>query len=141
MWVKEILSMYFNIYYVYMKNLYKYLPTTLLLAPFLVSAQGNEIVDSELGGFIVNIQGFINDLLIPLVFGFALIFFLYGVFNYFIVGKNQTDKKAEGRSYMVWSIAGFVLMVSVWGIVALLASVIPTSGAPVPPSIITPLST
>lgn len=112
-----------------MKYIYTYLPLALFAAPAMVAAQ-NDITDSELGGFFVNIQGFINDILIPLIFAVALLFFLYGIFNYFIIGKNQADKKAEGKSYLIWSIAGFVLMVSIWGIVALLASAIPTSGAP-----------
>lgn len=87
-----------------------------LLTPMFALAQFGEIDD-----FLGDIQSFINNILIPLLFGVALLMFLYGVFNYFIIGKNQEDKKSEGRSYMIWSIAGFVVMVSVFGIVNLIA--------------------
>ena len=87
-----------------------------LLTPVLVLAQFGEI-DSFFG----DISSFINNILIPLLFAVALFFFLYGVFNYFIVGKNLEEKKKEGRDYMIWSIVGFVLMVSVFGIVNLIA--------------------
>lgn len=118
-----------------MKKIIKYSITSLLALPLLTSAQQNDISSSDLGSFIISIQGFINDILIPLVFAVALLFFLYGIFNYFIVGQNQVDKKSEGKSYIIWSITGFVIMVSIWGIVAILASVIPSSGSPEIPSI------
>ncbi len=91
--------------------------TLALLTPVLALAQFGEI-DSFLG----KVSTFINNTLIPLLFAVALMMFLYGVFNYFIVGKNQADKKDEGRSYMIWSIAGFVVMISVFGIVNLIAN-------------------
>lgn len=93
----------------------------------------NQIVDSNLGDFIRDIQGFINELLIPLVFAVALIVFLYGVYRYFIQGKGSETEREEGKKYILWAIIGFVIMVSIWGIVALLASAIPASGPLEPP--------
>lgn len=88
-----------------------------LLTPVLVLAQFGEI-DSFFG----DISSFINNILIPLLFAVALFFFLYGAFSFFIQGgKGYEDKKEEGKTYMIWSIVGFVLMVSVFGIVNLIA--------------------
>lgn len=89
----------------------------LLTLPVVTFAQFGEIDD-----FLGDISDFINNILIPLLFAVALLFFLYGVFNYFIVGKNIEEKKVEGRQYMVWSVIGFVVMVSIFGIVNLIAN-------------------
>lgn len=89
----------------------------LLTLPVVTFAQFGEIDD-----FLGDISDFINNILIPLLFAVALLFFLYGVFNYFIVGKNLEEKKVEGRQYMVWSVIGFVVMVSIFGIVNLIAN-------------------
>ena len=86
--------------------------------PVLVLAQG-ELV--ELGGFIDNIISFINDVLVPLVFAIAFLVFIWGVFNYFVFGGDNEEKRAEGRKLMMYAIIGFVLMVSVWGIVNIVA--------------------
>lgn len=88
-----------------------------LLTPMLALAQFGEI-DSFLG----RVSNFINDTLIPLLFAVALLFFLYGMFTYFISGVNNLDKKEDGKTYIIWSIIGFVLMVSIWGIVNVLAN-------------------
>lgn len=89
----------------------------IFFTPVLALAQFGEI-DSFLG----DVSSFINNVLIPLLFAVALLFFLYGMFKYFIQGKDQADMKAEGQSYIIWSIAGFVLMVSIFGIVNLIAN-------------------
>jgi hypothetical protein len=91
--------------------------SALLLTPMLALAQFGTI-DSFLG----DIVAFINNVLIPLIFAVALFFFIYGMFKYFILGRDQADAKEEGKSYIVWSIVGFVLMVSIWGIVNLLVA-------------------
>ncbi|MAZ56897.1 hypothetical protein CL653_03835 [bacterium] len=92
-----------------------------LLTPVLAMAQSFDD-GGDLGGFLGSLISFINDVLVPLIFALALLVFLYGVFEYFIIGKNLENKKEEGRRYMIWSIAGFVVMVSVLGIVNLFAN-------------------
>jgi hypothetical protein len=74
-----------------------------------------------LADFIQNIVQFINDVLVPLVFAIAFLVFIWGVFQYFILGGGDETKREEGRQHMLWGIIGFVLMVSVWGIVNLLS--------------------
>lgn len=87
-----------------------------LLTPMLALAQFGEI-----DGFFGNITSFINNILIPLIFAIALLAFLYGVFKYFIMGGDNEDNRKEGTQLMIYSIAGFVLMVSIFGIVNLIA--------------------
>ncbi len=71
--------------------------------------------------FFIRISGFIGGVLIPLVFSLALLFFVYGMFRYFIQGGANEEERTKGKSMILWSIIGFVLMVSIWGIVNLLA--------------------
>lgn len=76
----------------------------------------------EIGTFVGNISGFINSTLIPLLFGVALLVFLWGIFKYFILGGGDEGKREEGKQLMLYAIIGFVVMVSVFGIVNMIAN-------------------
>lgn len=76
----------------------------------------------EIGTFFSDIVSFINSTLVPLVFAVGLLFFLYGMFKYFIQEGASDDAREKGKQLAIWSIAGFVLMVSIWGIVNLIAT-------------------
>lgn len=80
----------------------------------------------EIDTFFGKITTFINNTLIPLVFAVALLMFIWGMFWYFIA-KNDTDKE-KGKSLAIWAIVAFVLMVSIWGIVNLIAGGLGFSG-------------
>ena len=75
----------------------------------------------EVDTFFGRVNGFIEDILIPLIFTVALVVFLFGMFKYFILGGDSDTEREKGRNLMVWSLIGFVLMVSIWGIVNMLA--------------------
>lgn len=90
-----------------------------LVVPMVSSAQ------SLFGGFTSYIQAilsFINSLLIPAIFTLAFLVFVWGVFKAFILGGHEEEKRKEGRNLIIYSIVGFVIMLSVWGIVNLVAS-------------------
>lgn len=70
--------------------------------------------------FIENLISFMNSFLVPLVFAIAFLVFLWGIFKAFILGGADESKRAEGRQLMLYAIIGFLLMVSIWGIVNLL---------------------
>ena len=89
----------------------------LALAPVVALAQFGGIND-----FLGNVILFINDVLVPLVFAVALLVFLWGVFNYFILGGGDESKREQGRSLMLYAIIGFVLMITIFGIVNLISS-------------------
>lgn len=73
-------------------------------------------------GVISRIIGFINSVLIPSIFAIAFLVFVWGVFKAFILGGHDSEKRDEGKQLVIWSIIGFVVMLSVWGIVNLVAS-------------------
>ncbi len=75
----------------------------------------------EIAQFFDDFLTFINFTLVPLVFALAFLLFLWGVFQYFFWGSDPA-KHEDGRKIMLWSVIGFVAMVTIWGIVNLLAS-------------------
>lgn len=111
----------------------KYLLTTsaLLLMPAMVTAQE---YFGEVDVFFRNILGFINNILVPLIFALALLVFIYGMFKFFVLGGDNEEEQKKGKQLVLWAIIGFVLMVSIWGIVNLLAgSLFPGADAPTLP--------
>lgn len=66
------------------------------------------------------IIGLINNVAVPLIFAIAFIVFIWGVFQYFIAGGHDEEKRETGKSLMLWGIIGFFIMVSVWGLVNIL---------------------
>lgn len=91
--------------------------SALVLTPALALAQFGQI-----NTFISDVSSFINGTLIPLVFAVALLVFIYGVFKYFILGGGDSEKQDEGRQLMLYAVVGFVVMVSIFGIVNLIAN-------------------
>ena len=93
---------------------------TLLFVPQIGSAQ---IANSASGGqfevLLTNILELINTTLIPFIIGIAFLFFVFGVFRYFILGGGDEEKRAQGRSFVINSIIGFVLIIIFFGIVNL----------------------
>jgi len=92
-----------------------------LFAPLLSFAQftgGN----NELTGFGAIVINFINQTLVPLVFAVALLLFIYGAYLYFIQGGGEDDSRKQGKTYILYAIITFVVMVSVWGITTLIAN-------------------
>lgn len=93
--------------------------------PFVTLAQEDF---GEISTFIGRISAFINGTLIPLIFGIALLVFLWGIFKYFILGGGDDGKREEGKQLMLYAIIGFVVMVSVFGIVNMIANGLGFSG-------------
>ena len=98
------------------------LVTTLFLSPVVTfAAQADIRYFSDLG---TKALLFIQKTLMPLVFALALLAFVWGVFNTFILGGSNSEKQKEGKQLMMYSVLGFVAMFAIWGIVAFVISVI-----------------
>lgn len=93
--------------------------------PLLAFAQVRSI--QEAGGIVTSI---INGVLVPLVFAIAFIVFIWGVFQYFILGGSNQEKREEGQKLMLYGLIGFFLMVSVWGLVNILVGTFNLSQTP-----------
>ena len=86
--------------------------------PLMAFAQ---LVGGEgVGGLAESIIAFINQTLVPLVFALALIVFIWGLFQSFILGGADPEAREKGKGLMLWGIVAFFVMVSVWGLVNIL---------------------
>jgi small-conductance mechanosensitive channel len=60
---------------------------------------------------------------VRLIFAAASLYFIYGVFT-FIRRADDSSARVEGANHILWSTIGLFIMISVWGIIALLQNTI-----------------
>lgn len=71
--------------------------------------------------FLKNVNKAIINPLIILLFGIALLVFLYGIFEY-LRGGDSEDGRSTGTRHMFWGIFGLFIMVSALGLVSFIAN-------------------
>ncbi len=71
--------------------------------------------------FITNVDNMIINPLILFLFALAIVFFLYGVFE-FIMNQANEEKKTTGKSHMIWGIIGITIMMGVWTILGIVVN-------------------
>ena len=62
----------------------------------------------------------ITESIIPLLFAVAILGFVYGVVQYFIIGANEEAKRSQGKQFIIWGVIAFAVRVSVWSLVGIL---------------------
>jgi predicted PurR-regulated permease PerM len=70
--------------------------------------------------FILSSTYFIGNVLIPFLFGLALLFFLFHAARYFIIGGSNEEAQDKAKTLALYGIIAFVFLVSIWGIVNIL---------------------
>lgn len=65
----------------------------------------------------------ISQSLIPLLIAVAVVAFIWGVII-MVINPDNEDKKKQGKSFMIWGIIALFVIVSIWGLVALLSNTI-----------------
>ena len=80
----------------------------------------------------------INGILVPVLFAIAFIVFIYGVAKAYII---TPEKRAEGHKLILWGLIGFVVMLSVWGLVNAVSNTFGLAGGYAPPIPVSPLPT
>jgi hypothetical protein len=86
--------------------------SALLLTPAIALAQTLDSILSRIGGLI--------NAATPIVVALALLYFFWGLATYILSAGND-EKKSEGRNIMIWGVIALFVMVSVWGLVAIIA--------------------
>ena len=96
----------------------------LFLSPLIALA-----LEDPTGGFgaaqsaIGKINSVIINPLITLLFALALVFFLWGVFQY--VWQEESDAaRRDGKNHMLWGLLGMFVMFAVFAIMKLIADTI-----------------
>lgn len=95
--------------------------STFLGAPLVAAAQTGVNV-SYLQNYSNSITGVINYVLVPVLMAIAFIVFLWGVYKYFILGAADEKSRTDGRQFTLWGVIGFVVILSLWGIVNIFMS-------------------
>jgi len=77
----------------------------------------------------------INDVAVPLLFAVSFIVFLYGIAQAYIFSKGDVAKVEAGHKLLLYGLIGFVVMISLWGLVNVVSNTFGLSGdsAPVLP--------
>ncbi|MFA6274164.1 MAG: hypothetical protein WC662_03305, partial [Candidatus Paceibacterota bacterium] len=75
----------------------------------------------KLGDLVSYVTCIILKSVIPLIFALAVAMFVWGVVMY-VINTSEEAKKAKGKMFMIWGIIALTVMVSVWGLVAILGN-------------------
>jgi hypothetical protein len=96
-----------------MKKLNYILLTIATFTPLTTYAATN----MKLSDLIGNLVGYLN-LALQLMMGLAVIFFVWNVIHYYI--QPGSTNRAEAGQYVMWSLIGFFIILSLWGMVNVL---------------------
>lgn len=81
-----------------------------------------------------SIIGIINNLIVPVLMAVAFLYFLLGVYKYFIQGADSDSDRATGRQFVLWGVIGFVVIFSVWGLVSIVGGTFNLAPGGAPPA-------
>ncbi len=76
------------------------------------------MINATLETYIHTFITVINRTLIPAIFALAFLVFIFYVYKFFIA--NGAADREKGRTFVLWSVIGFGVMISIWGIVNVL---------------------
>jgi hypothetical protein len=62
----------------------------------------------------------IGNLIIGLAISIAILWIIVSVVRFLIVGSNDEAKRAEGKNAIIYGVIGLFLILSIWGLVAIL---------------------
>lgn len=87
----------------------------IILSALLVVPQVSFAAFDKLKGLLRDFKSLL-DLLVPIIFGLALLFFFYGLAQFI---RSVSDKTIqEGKNKMIWGIVSLFVMISIWGIIS-----------------------
>ena len=81
-----------------------------------------------------NIINIINGILVPVLFAVAFIVFLYGIARAYIFSGGDPEKVKDGHRLLMWGLIAFVVMISIWGLVNVVANTFGLAGSFAPPT-------
>ncbi|MBI5139709.1 hypothetical protein HZA26_03830 [Candidatus Nomurabacteria bacterium] len=64
----------------------------------------------------------IGKSVVPLIFALAIVMFIWGSVNFFILNADEEAKRSQGKQFMIWGVIALAVMVSVWGLVRILGN-------------------
>lgn len=112
------------------KPLYQVSAIISFLIPLFASAQFAP-TPSAFDDVIFTIQQTLNDFVLPFLFVLATVLFIWGVIMYIAQSDDETARK-KARGLMMWGIIGLAVILTVWGITALLVKYFGVGGEVIP---------
>ncbi len=116
------------------KFVYIFFVFSILVLPIISSAQSATtslctlaVNNPRLGDLLNYVTCIIVKSVVPLIFALAIVMFIWGVVQY-VINNEEEAKRAQGRQFMIWGIIALTVMVSVWGLVNILATTFNISG-------------
>lgn len=106
------------------RSLKKYLLIIYLgFIPFLAHAQAatNSISSDNASSLVSSLTKFINKSVIPLIVLLALVYVMYGIFQYIKEDGGDAERE-EKKQKIFWGIIGLFVILSVWAIVFMIAN-------------------
>ncbi len=79
--------------------------------------------ESPVATFVGKLDRYIFNPLIILMFAAALVYFLYGVFE-FLMNSTSAEGREKGQSHMLWGLLGMVIMFGAFAILNLIGNTI-----------------
>ena len=79
------------------------------------------IAYASVDSFITKVNAEIINPLIIFLFALALVYFLYGVLEFFMNQENE-EKRTASKKHMLWGIVGLTIMMGVWAILGMIIS-------------------
>lgn len=110
-----------------MKKVVKIVAASLWALPFLTFAQAT--VNATYISSIISSAKDLLDQLVVVLIALAVVWFIWNVIKYTI--SDDEDKRSKAKEQMIWGIVGIAVIVSIWGLVAILQNIfgVNTQGA------------
>ena len=96
------------------KNIIKITILSTILIPAISFAQ-----QKDLNYLVKLFVGYLN-VAVYLIMALAMLMFVWNVYKYFIYGSDDVSSKKDAGLYVMWSVIGFFVILSFWGLVNIL---------------------
>ncbi len=104
----------------------KYLIPALVVAlPAVTFAQG-------LQQYIPSFMTFVNSTIIPFMLGIAFLIVVVNIVKYFVVQGTSEEGREKAKSYILYSVMAFVLILIFWGIINIIVNTSDLTGEDMP---------
>jgi succinate dehydrogenase/fumarate reductase cytochrome b subunit len=91
-------------------------------------ASGGESLDQ----FIRNVDNYIINPLIILLFALAIAYFLWGIFE-FLSNADNEEKRTSGKKHMLFGVIGITIMMAVWTLLSIILNTLGISSEEINP--------
>lgn len=92
--------------------------TITVVGSFLPKLASAQFDSTNVSTFITSAHGLINGTLIPVLVSASVLYTIYTIVV-FIGESEDSQKKSEKKQQIFWAVIGLFVIVSIWGLVAL----------------------